>query len=239
MLDSLKDMYISYPFLQLDNAPDWFAHIKDIRCVITFDAVTNDAISTNGCYVRAWLTEITDTTAKIKVICSQIQEQPQEQILQLISWTAWRKPKEDPVIDYNPAEPQSYVLVDDDFSAPSILTDEYELNPGTLTIMQKAPALYIGSIRQPIDLHFNSGNNVSVSKSNNGVLLFGGSDVGLGKYTSDPLHVLGPHQQGLGARNINGLDGSVWLKGTFPVTEHRERVGQTPNTEFSVTVGED
>ena len=38
MLESLKDLYISYPFLPVADAPYFFNHIKDIRVVYSLDA---------------------------------------------------------------------------------------------------------------------------------------------------------------------------------------------------------
>ena len=60
MLESLKDLYISHPFLPVADAPVWFSHIKDIRCVLVYDAVKNILEYKNGNYVRAWVVGITD-----------------------------------------------------------------------------------------------------------------------------------------------------------------------------------
>lgn len=206
MLNSLKDLYISHPFLPVADAPEWFNHIKDIRCVVTFDAANNILqYKKNGNYVRAWLVGLTNISATIKIRCKQLQDAPKYiEVLRAV-WTDGVQSTE------------NYMLTDSDYTAPANFSGEYELNPDVLVIMQKAPVIYKDDIKLPVGLEFVDGHNVAVSKNDNGVLLYGAADAGSGTYTTDPLGVLGDHQRGLGAKNINGMSGSVWLKGTFPV----------------------
>lgn len=207
MLDSLKDLYISHPFLPVADAPEWFSHIKDIRCVITFDAANNILqYKKNGNYVRAWLVGLTNISATIKILCKQLQDTPKYiEVLKAV-WT-----------DGVPST-ENYMLTDSDYTAPVSFSGEYELNPDVLVIMQKAPAVYKDGTKLPVGLEFVDGHNVAVSKMDNGILLYGAAGAGReGVYETDPLGVLGEHQHGLSAKNINGMSGSVWLKGTFPV----------------------
>ena len=55
MLDSLKDMYISYPFMPVADPPDWYKNVKDIRCVVAMEASNSISQYRNGNYLRAWL----------------------------------------------------------------------------------------------------------------------------------------------------------------------------------------
>lgn len=236
MLESLKDLYISHPFLPVADAPVWFSHIKDIRCVLVYDAVKNILEYKNGNYVRAWVVGLTDSSIRVKVECRQLSEQNKFVDIPTFDWTL------------GVPNTQSYALIDSDFAAPETFAGQYELNPDVLVIMQKAPAMYINGVKQPVGLDFDNGYNVSVSKNNNGVLLYGGAGAGKGSYTFDPLGVLGDWQQNLGLRNINGKTDDIWIKGTFPVKEQFEKVSHTdpitnettvtPNFEFSAIVEE-
>ena len=224
MLDSLKDLYISHPFLPVEDAPEWFSHIKDIRCVVVFDAVINILqYKKNGNYVRAWVTRLTNISATIKIVCKQLQDTPKYiEILRHV-WT-----------DGVPTD-ENYMLTDSAYTAPVDFSSEYELNPDVLTIMQKAPAIYKDAEKLPVGLEFQKGHNTAVSKSDNGVLIYGAAGVGLGVYKNDPLNVLGEHQQGLGLRNINGMPDSVWLKGSYPVVVSNPTFGDaSPTIRVSV-----
>jgi hypothetical protein len=53
MLESLKDLYISYPFLPVDDKPELFNHIKDIRLTVVLDAANSLSEYNNGNKVRA------------------------------------------------------------------------------------------------------------------------------------------------------------------------------------------
>lgn len=224
MLDSLKDLYISHPFLPVADAPEWFSHIKDIRCVVTFDAANNILqYKKNGNYVRAWLVGLTAASATVEIECKQIQDAVKSVTLVTCLWTDYPVTVPDP--DNNreatrPFRPQSYVLVDSDFVPPEHFSGRYELNPDTLVIMQTAPIMSVNGVPQEACIEAHKGHNVAVSKSNNGILFYGASDVGDRMYKSCPIAgVLGDWQQGLGARNINGMTGDLWLSGVFPVKD--------------------
>jgi len=222
MLESLKDMYICHPFMPIENRPDWFAHIKDVRAVFVLPASNIISKYKNGNYIQTWLVRYTDTVAGIDELriyakCSQLSNEEVYVTPVTYIWTAG-----------SPAT-STYVLVDENFQLTDMLPDvHYELQPDTVVFMQKAPKLYMGTILQtdpivykwtvqPETISVQPGHNVDVSRFQNGVLLFGAPDAGLRRYDTDPIHALGQDQKGYGARNLNGMSDSIWLKGTFPV----------------------
>lgn len=205
MLDSLKDLYVCYPFLPVSEVPEWFKHIKDVRCVVTLGANSISKYK-NGNFVRAWLMSINSSGATIRILVGQALDGYTTMTVPVKLWT-----------DLVPSNEQSYVLVDEDFDGTDEITGEFELNPGVLVIMQTAPAIYVDGVKQPAGIRFTKGFNVEASKAASGVLVYGGAGLGLGVYKTDPLGVLGYHEQGLGARNLNGMYGSVRIDGTFPV----------------------
>lgn len=225
MLESLKDLYISHPFLPVADAPEWFSHIKDIHCVVTFDAVANPQ-NKNGNYVRAWLIGLSASSATVRVQCKQLQNNYIDVVVPLVVWTG--------AISTS----GNYALIDSDFVAPDSFSGQYELNPDVLVIMQKAPVLYLNGIKQPVGLEFKRGYNVSVSRVNDGVLLYGAAGAGEGTYKYDPTETLEDYQKGLGAHSVNGITESIRIDGTFPVsTEFRFITIDdllTPNAEITL-----
>ena len=212
MLDALKDLYIYHPFLPVSDPPAWFEHVKDVRCVVTLPASNIISQYKNSNCVRAWLRrEVAEDSLDgyrivAKVLCSQV-------LLTTVN-------VELPVCNLEVGAPstQTYMLVDSGFNATDIpMNTDFELQPDVLVFMQQAPVLYIDSEELPVDARFTNGHNISVSKIQNGVLLFGAAGVGLGVYREDPLGALGEHQQGLGARSINGLEDAVYIQGSYPV----------------------
>lgn len=204
MLDSLKDMYISYPFMPIANPPDWYKNVKDIRCVVAMDASNSISQYRNGNYLRVWLVKEGGHLG-IAVRCDQ---HNYEDIIEVPTyvWTAGA-----------PAT-SSYMLVGSFFDAGAIGDGRYELQPDVLVFMQLAPRILYNDVEiTGGTLHSYKGYNVSISKSPNGIMFFGAAGVGNGAYTTDPIEALGEDQQGLGARSINGLDGDVWIKGSYPV----------------------
>ena len=64
MLESLKDLYISYPFLPTANPPEFFKQVKDVRLVLELpatDVLLGYKNSRNGNYIRVWLTGFVQT----------------------------------------------------------------------------------------------------------------------------------------------------------------------------------
>ena len=201
MLDSLKDMYISYPFMPVANRPEWFTHIKDIRCVVELPAGNPISEYRNTNVFRAWLTK-QGGGLRIRVICSTY---GYDQLLELPVYV-WTE---------NAPSTNSYILVDSEFDINQI--GGAELQPDTLLFMQAAPKVTVEGSTSGVSVV--PGYNVSTSTTNNGIMLFGAAGAGLGLaplsiYAESPLS---PARLGKGARSINGLDGSVWIKGAYPV----------------------
>lgn len=227
MLDALKDLYIYHPFLPVAVAPDWFSHVKDIRCTVKLPATNYiSKYKINGNFVRVWLHSIGEHAATLRIRLVQLTtpEGAVREDYDRFETVAIRRVQDYPKTtdrDTLLPWPNNYMLVDDTFSPPT-LTTEYELNPDVLVVMQQAPKLYFKDVVQELDLKFVNGYNVSVSANNEGVLFYGASGVGKGEYSLSKLAVLdrnplGEHQQGVGLRNINGMTGSVQVNGTFPV----------------------
>jgi hypothetical protein len=109
-------------------------------------------------------------------------------------------------------------LVDDVCDLPDIVDGRYELQPDVLVFMQEAPKIIFDGVAIT-DLTATDGYNVSVNKSTDGIMFFGAAGVGSGVFTTVPNRDYdpGPAYSGVGARSINGLDGSVWIKGAYPV----------------------
>ena len=226
MLDALKELYISYPFMPVEDRPDLFTHIKDIRCVAEMPAANPISLVENDNYIRAWLIGLTSTTATVRIQCGQ-----------------YGLTSEMPVPIYQasvgaPAT-NSYVLVDDAFVVPDgpIL---YELQPDTLIFMQTAPEILItvkkenedydpsdeDSLPYKMDTNILSGptistaysQNVSITKGQSGIIIYGAPGAGLGVYTTVPTCYDWPtYMRGEGAISINGLSGYVRIDDAYPV----------------------
>ena len=140
MLESLKDLYISYPFLPVADAPDFFNHIKDIRVVHQLpatDLLLGYKNNRNGNYVRAWLTRLvpadgtTDAYAEIKIQCSQVQDELITVHVPFVDWASGVSHAESWLMC-------DWELMEDLAAIPAFAP--YELNPDVLVLMQKAPA---------------------------------------------------------------------------------------------------
>lgn len=216
-------MYICHPFMPVDNPMAWFPHIKDVRAVFVLPASNIISKYKNGNYIQTWLMRYTDVEANIDELriyakCSQLSDEELYVTPTTYVWT-----------DGSPAT-ATYVLVDSEFDLTTITSNvRYELQPDILIFMQTAPKLYMGTV-QPETISVQPGHNVAVSKFQDGVMLFGAPDAGLGRYETDPIGALADNQKGYGARNINGMSASIWLKGTFPV----EAAMDTP---FNLKIG--
>lgn len=213
MLDSLKDMYISYPFMPLTSAPELFRNVKDIRCFIELPATKAISKYKNGNYVRAWLTGINNSTATVEFICEQVDLAPAERVLTI------------PVCNVADGVPtaKSYVLVDSVIAASDI---KYELQPDTLLFVQKAPRLFINET--PVSnsiIHTEDGYNVSINKAKSGVTIYGAVGAGSGSYNINPMSAdKGPRPEalpawrvGYGAKTLNGMFGEVSVQGSAKV----------------------
>ena len=125
--------------------------------------------------IRAYLTALNTTTmqATINVYCEQVQEDPIEVKVNLYDWT-----------HAVPSE-QSYMLIDSDLETPFIPNGGYELQLDTLLFMQEAPHLTINDIDAGQHVDVTMGNNVNVSRVNDGILFYGAVGTGLGVASSD------------------------------------------------------
>lgn len=214
MLESLKDLYISYPFLPVTVAPDFFRQVKDIRLVLELPAV--DVLlgyknNRNGNYIRVWLTGFAtggNTAAKalLKVQCSQISDDFIETDVPLYSWEG------------SLPDTQSYMLCDPALleSLPTV-SEPYELNPEILVLMQTAPKLTKYGNALPETITVSNGYNVMASITNDMISLYGAVGVGEGTYEVNQPFAISVDTQAQGARSINGLYGSVTIEATFPV----------------------
>lgn len=226
MLDALKDLYISYPFMPVENRPELFTHIKDIRCVVEMPAANPISLVENDNYIRAWLIGLTTTVATVRIECGQYGLTSEMPI---------------PIYQASVGSPatNSYVLVDDAFVVPSVPI-LYELQPDTLIFMQTAPKICItikkknenydpyeeGSQPYELDTNILQGptiytaysQNVSITKGQNGIIIYGSPGAGLGVYTSVPGCYIQPtYMKGEGAISINGLSGYVRIDDAYPV----------------------
>lgn len=209
MLDALKDLYISYPFMPVEQAPALFAHVKDIRCVVELPAKNPISLVENDNYIRAWLVSLTSSRALIKVRCNQYD------FLQVLEVPVY-------VATVGAPATNSYVLVDDAIVYPQDVI-EYELQPDTLLFMQKAPVIKIDTNGYANTLTGNTINtaysqNVSITAGNEGIIIYGAPGAGLGVYTSVPgCYTVPEYLEGRGAISINGLYGYVRLDAAHPV----------------------
>lgn len=218
MLESLKDLYISYPFLPVPTAPEFFKQVKDIRLVLELpatDVLLGYKNNRNGNYVRAWLTGFarngqTGARALLRIQCSQLSEDMIESFVELYSWEG--------ILPSN----QSYMLCDPALIDTLPVISEgivYELNPEVLVLLQKAPKLYKDGSVQPLPevIRVERGYNVSPTITNDTISFYGAVDVGSGTYPINQPFSLSTATQAQGARSINGLRGSVTVEPTFPV----------------------
>ena len=218
MLESLKDLYISYPFLPVPTAPEFFKQVKDIRLVLELpatDVLLGYKNNRNGNYVRAWLTGFvrngqSGARATLSIQCSQLSEGSIESSGDLYSWEG--------TLPSN----QSYMLCDPALieTLPVIAEGTvYELNPEVLVLLQKAPKLYKDGADQPLPevIRVERGYNVIPNITNDMISFYGATNVGSGTYPiNKPFH-LSAATQAQGARSINGLRGSVTVEPTYPV----------------------
>lgn len=231
MLDSLDSMYISYPFIYTGEPPQWMTHVKDVRCVAVFDAKDSIPQYKNSEKVRATLQITSQTTATATIYCAQLggSKTVQLKVICVDELFATGSMVTLPVSC-------SYMLVDSAFSYDATaMAGSYILHPDTILVLQEAPHVGIRSSNvSPVTVCFRSGNNVGASEMNGGVLLFGGVAAGKGVFTYVPAAIgeVPEHMLGKGARNINGLTGSVWIRGSYPVQVDR----YPPTTEDVITL---
>ena len=212
MPDGLKSQYISYPFMQVADRPDWFRYVKDARIVVEIP-VGNWDKSTNGDDIQVILTGMTGSTATVEVTCVPVGGKT-------VSVPIYK--------EENVPATQSFFIIDNDFDTTSGFTANDRIHPDCLTLLQAAPAIN-GSTASL--LKFYNGNNITASKTVSGVMLYGVEDGGRGLYKQE-IHETEEYMEGKGLKSINGFTGDVWIKGAYPV---RTTVTGGSITTFTVT----
>ena len=207
MIESLKDLYISYPFLPVEDKPDWFNHIKDVRLTVILDAANPILGYKNASNIRVWLTGLDPAhmVASFKVRCKQMTSEDIPVTANLVSW------------ETGSPSTGNYVVIDSAALLPTLTEVEYELNPDVLLFMQNAPIMYYGAQQMPHAISVKTDHNVAASLTATGISLYGAAGGGTGVYTSVPKGMtLSEDKQSLGANSVNGTQGMVWLVATFP-----------------------
>ena len=210
MLESLKDLYIAYPFLPVAVQPAFYNQIKDVRLVLELpatDLLLGYKNKRNGNYIRVWLTGFADGNAQLRIQCSQVSDELFEESVPLYDWELEAPPS------------GSFMLCDKELiDNPPELADPCELNPEVLVLLQKAPRLSLCGQQMQPTIEVEDGHNVVASITNNMITLYGAPGVGkLGNWAVNEPFAIDPDKQAEGARTINGLYGAVTVDGTFPV----------------------
>jgi len=244
--NNLKDLYITYPFMPVESAPDWYKDVKFMRIMVTLPAMQPVASSSNGDHIVATLTAITPTAATVKVMCA------------IYGYT-----EEDPlIIDDIPVftggipTGNSYLYTDT--TLPTLSGLSCRIHPSCLAFQQRAPKLTIegsttgtppnvmleygtGVVPQwivadaieayEVDdvLWLTNGHNVEVSGSSDSVLFTGAPGAGKGMWETDPYTRAPSYNGYLGKalRSINGHSGIMLLQGDRSVDITAGRTGET------------
>ena len=224
MLDSLIDLQISYPFLPVANKPVWFDAIKDIRLtvVLASSETLSEYKEINDNNVKVVLTgvNVSGLLARFAVTCRQLGIVDKEVTAPLFIWTT------------NCPSTGSYVVVDDlsVFTGVASTGLNYVVNPDVLIFMQEAPVIRYGTTAMDEVLSFKSGYNADATLSATGITIYGAIGVGSGTYRSYPDGIdvdVFEARQNLGASSINGIQGNVWLDGTYPMKASAQVIGNT------------
>lgn len=234
MRNNLKDLYVSYPFMPVASAPDWFRNVKFLRVTVILPAGMPDTLEANGDYIQATLTDLSSTTAYIQVKCP------------MYSWT---HTYEVPVFTGGIPTGNSYMYTDE--ALPELSDLSYRIHPSCLAFQQIAPTLriegpddsqtpimrltdysngeysqwlYFSRLYDLADsvLRLANGNNVEVSGSSDSVLFTGNPGAGRGVMLTRPYAVKDSDSSfngvmGKGLKSINGHTGNVLLQGTGAV----------------------
>lgn len=231
MRNNLKDLYVSYPFMPVASAPDWFRNVKFLRVTVILPAGMPYALEANGDYIQATLIAISASTAYIRVRCPMY---------------AWNHMYEVPVFTGGIPTGNSYVYTEE--ALPELSGLSYRIHPSCLVFQQIAPALkiegpdgsqtpvmhltdynngeysqwlYFSRLYDLADgvLQLTNGNNVEVSGSSDSVLFTGTPGAGRGVMQNKPYAVADNDSSfngvlGKGLKSINGHTGNVLLQGT-------------------------
>lgn len=224
MLDSLIDLQISYPFLPTAIKPDWFNAIKDIKLtvILTSSETLSEYKEINDNNIKVVLTgvNVAGLLARFEVTCRQLGIVDKEVTAPLYVWTT------------NCPSTGSYVIVDDINAFENVAATglSYVVNPDVLVFMQEAPVIRYGTTALSEVISFNSGYNTNVSLSATGLTVYGAIGSGIGTYRAYPTGIdedTFEARQNFGASSINGIQGSVWLDGTYPMMASAQVLGST------------
>jgi len=224
MLDSLIDLQISYPFLPTAIKPDWFNAIKDIKLtvILTSSETLSEYKEINDNNIKVVLTgvNVAGLLARFEVTCRQLGIVDKEVTAPLYVWTT------------NCPATGSYVIVDDINAFENVAATglSYVVNPDVLVFMQEAPVIRYGTTALSEVLSFNSGYNTNVSLSATGLTVYGAVGSGLGTYRAYPTGIdedTFEARQNFGASSINGIQGNIWLDGTYPMRASAQVIGST------------
>lgn len=197
MLNSLKDLYICYPFMETLYPPEWVQHVKDIHLVVELPAAGITA-SKNDDRLIAMINGNTGSVAAVDITCGTIAKTCYIPIY-----------REE---DGCPAT-QNYMLVDNDFEITGGTYTNQRIHPDCIVYLQEAPLI----TGQTASVVLKNGCNVGVSETDDGALLYATEGGGLGQYVQE-LDAAA-YALGKGLRSINGMSGEVWIRGDYPVKE--------------------
>ena len=230
MLNDLKDLNISYPFMPVEETPAFFTAVKNMRIIIELPAMQPTVADRNGDFITAYLTGIVGSTATVHVVCH---------------WYGYNENIDVPIVYGGIPTGNNWMYALDAVTWPENAPEEgYRIHPACLAFQQKAPTLYIeGSttgtppiVTYPEDpddeymspylldtdmiawedwLELENGHNVEVSGSSDSVVFTGAVGIGKGVFPAKPYVTDDDwsYKKGLGIRSINGLTGDVLILG--------------------------
>lgn len=218
MIEAIKDLSVSYPFLPGSTVPDELKHIKDARIIFELPAKTYERQAVNAQQFYASLISIADSGAIFQVVCIPFGIDEQVTVPVTVGL-------------FNTPGGNSYVLVDE----PVTYTGSHILHPDCLLFFQKSPKLSVRERRAVTssdtagftnsysfgrEIAFSNGNNVSVSGNDTTIILTGGEGNGLGIWMESPWIDINSStlRAAAGLRTINGKQGNVLIAGSSSVS---------------------
>lgn len=216
MIEAVKDLAVSYPFIPGSTVPEALKHIKDARIVFELPANTYRQSGSNTLQFYAELVSISPTKAVFHVVCTPFGVDANVTVPVNVGI-------------FNVPMGNSYVLVDE----PVTYTGSHMLHPDCLIFLQKAPKLSVAdrtNVRSDDSyssevygfgptIAFADGYNVSVSGNESMVVFNGGEGSGLGIWLTSPWIDVKDStlRAAVGLRTINGKNGDVQINGSSSV----------------------
>ena len=214
-------MYIMYPFLPVENPPEWFKQIKYMRLTWYIGLGKPIPQNMNGDFLIATVTGISQTYMTISMYCPYYGINDDADI---------------PISRNSIPTDTSFVYAEGDL--PTLTGLSYRLHPSCFVVMQALPSInfelpdggtqpsmqvaYDGehvtqhvtgtrvyAVARDKSLVFENGNNVEVSGSSDSVVFTGAPGAGKGNvWETSPISADSlPKYQGKGLRSINGKRG--------------------------------